>query len=135
MSLDACPLPSSALGLQTVPKSLPDRWGEQARLWCILECHFCQSLSHTCPTIWSTSCSHPQFSPKRSSSGLRSLPSRNASGPIRPLPKPAPSSNNASSSNRAQVIDLGNELRFAVVHVNDSRFATAPSNPNQSTMG
>ena len=77
-----------------------------------------------------------QDSSKQSSSGHRPLPSLNASGPIRPLAKPAPSSASASSaSNPAPVIDLGEDLRPAIVHANGSRFAATTSDPKKSTMG
>ena len=64
----------------------------------------------------------------RSSSGNRLLPSFNASGLIRPLPKRAPSSTNVYSSNRPPVIDLNNESRPAVARASGSRFAAAPCN-------
>ena len=56
---------------------------------------------------------------------------------FRPLAKPAPSSTSAASSasNPAPVIDLGEDLRPAVVHANGSRFAAATSGPDKSTMG
>ena len=78
-----------------------------------------------------------QDSANKSSSGPRPLPSLNASGPIRPLPKPAPSSTSASSSasNPAPVIDFGEELRPAVVHANGSRFAAVTPDSSKSTMG
>ena len=145
VNLDSCPLPSSDVGLQTVPKSLPDRpwYGHNALVrgppWNVTIRGDFARVFHTPKPPIGPPPAHVlnQDSSKQSSSGHRPLPSLNASGPIRPLAKPAPSATSAASSasNPAPVIELEEELRPAVVHANGSRFAAVAPSSNKSTMG
>ena len=145
VNLDSCPLPSSDVGLQIVPKSLPDRpwYGHNALVrgppWNVTIRGDFASVFHTPKPPVGPPPAHVlnQDSSKQSSSGHRPLPSLNASGPIRPLAKPAPSSTSAASSasKPAPVIDLGEDLRPAVVHANGSRFAAVPPGSSKSHHG
>ena len=140
--LGRLPFAFLCLGFADCSEVLPDRWDGHNKL--VFEPPWNVTIRGDFACVYHTpkppSCPPPahvlnQGSANKSSSDPRPLPSLNASsGPTRPLPKPAPSST-SSSSNRAPVIDLSDELRPAVVHGNSSRFAAAPPNSNQSTMG
>ena len=141
------PLPVTEDGLRAIPRSLPACPGGHNPKIFGPPWSFPTSAVAVCPLTPTPPQGPPPAhlmnagSASQTSSGhvdgsRGSLPALGSGGPIRPLPKSAPSANSGSSgSGAAPVIELSADLKPAKVHPNGSRFASVAPGENVSTMG